>query len=151
MPVVIDLAKQGNICMSTADSAVETNDTSMTPDAFGGGTATAMKTLVRPSKVTGSERQLMPPYAVVLHNDEINTMDFVVETLQKVFRYDLDKATLHVLEVNHTGQSVVWTGAKEHAELKADQIISVSRCPDPMMKHAGVGTLRVTIEPLPAN
>jgi ATP-dependent Clp protease adapter protein ClpS len=75
-------------------------------------------------------------------------MEFVVETLQKVFRYDLDKAINLMLQVHHTGQAVVWSGAKEHAEFKADQIIS--RGPDPMMKHKGAGTLRVTIEPLPA-
>ncbi|MBI1374542.1 MAG: ATP-dependent Clp protease adaptor ClpS [Phycisphaera sp.] len=88
-----------------------------------------------------------PAYAVVLHNDAINGFDFVVRTLQKVFGYNTARAFWLTLKAHVAGRSHVWTGHKEHAELKRDQVRSCG--PDPQMKHRGAGTLRVTIEPLP--
>jgi ATP-dependent Clp protease adaptor protein ClpS len=96
------------------------------------------------SEDTRTERQ--PPYAVILHNDDINTMDWVILVLRKVFGYTVEKCFQHMLEAHETGRSVVWTGAREVAELKADQIISCG--PDPSRKTDGAETLRVTVEPV---
>jgi ATP-dependent Clp protease adaptor protein ClpS len=93
---------------------------------------------------TRTERQ--PPYAVILHNDDINTMDWVILVLRKVFGYTVEKCFGHMLEAHETGRSVVWTGAREVAELKADQIVSCG--PDPARADAGAETLRVTVEPV---
>jgi ATP-dependent Clp protease adaptor protein ClpS len=93
---------------------------------------------------TRTERQ--PPYAVILHNDDINTMDWVILVLRKVFGYTVEKCFQHMLEAHETGRSVVWTGAREVAELKADQIVSCG--PDPSRVDARAETLRVTVEPV---
>lgn len=87
-----------------------------------------------------------PPYAVILHNDDINTYGFVVEVLQKVFGYTLEKCVQLMLEAHHNGRSVVWSGSLEVAELKADQIQSCG--PDPDQKDKGAEPLRVSLEPL---
>jgi ATP-dependent Clp protease adaptor protein ClpS len=87
-----------------------------------------------------------PPYAVILHNDDINTVVFVVEVLQKVFGYPVEKCVQLMLEAHHNGRSVVWTGTLELAELKADQIHSCG--PDPDQKDKGAEPLRVSLEPL---
>src|SRR5262245_8645355 len=65
-----------------------------------------------------------PQHAVVLHNDELNTFEFVIGVLQKVFHYDQPKAYQLTFRAHVSGRSVVWTGVLEVAELKADQIRS---------------------------
>jgi ATP-dependent Clp protease adaptor protein ClpS len=88
-----------------------------------------------------------PPYAVVLHNDDYNGMDFVVGALRKVFRYSLVHAVKLMMKAHVSGQCIVWTGPLEVAELKADQLRSCGA--DPHMKQHGATSLSVTIEPLP--
>ncbi len=94
---------------------------------------------------TKTKRQ--PPYAVILHNDDINGMDFVIEVLRKVFGYTLEKCAALTIEAHEKGRSVVWIGALEVAELKADQIRSCG--PDPNQKIKGAQMLGVSVEPAP--
>ncbi len=110
-------------------------------------------TLPAPSKAQPRPRsdtrpKPQPPYAVVLHNDEVNGIDYVVRTIRKVFGYGMTKAIWLTLKAHTTGRSHLWTGHKEHAEFKADQMKSCG--PDPFMKRKGALPLRVTIEPLPS-
>ncbi|HEY2784364.1 MAG TPA: ATP-dependent Clp protease adaptor ClpS [Fimbriiglobus sp.] len=98
-----------------------------------------------PEEDTVTRTQLLQPYSVILHNDDINTMDFVVAVLQKVFSYRIEKCMMLMTEAHETGRSVVWVGPLEVAELKADQIHSCG--PDPTQKDRGAEALRVTIEP----
>lgn len=88
-----------------------------------------------------------PPHAVILHNDPINGFDYVVRTLNKVLHCGNAKAIWLTLKAHTTGKSCVWSGMKEHAELKADQLRSCG--PDPAMISKGAQTLSVTIEPQP--
>ena len=90
-----------------------------------------------------TERQ--PPYAVVLHNDDLNSMQWVILVLRKVFGYTVEKCVELMLEAHESERSVVWVGAMEVAELKADQIISCGADPD--AKARGAEPLRVTVEP----
>jgi ATP-dependent Clp protease adaptor protein ClpS len=92
-------------------------------------------------------REFLPPHAVVLHNDDLNTFEFVIETLRRVFGYDLARARALTLRAHTDGRAAVWTGAKEHAEFKADQVRS--RGADPVMRSRGALPLRVTMEALP--
>ena len=87
-----------------------------------------------------------PPYAVILHNDELNTFGFVMTVLQKVFGYSHEKCFQLMMEAHTSGRSVVWTGSLEVAELKADQIHSCGSDPD--AQAGGAEPLRVTVEPL---
>lgn len=105
--------------------------------------------IVRPAVVPReqTETRRQPPYAVVLHNDDINGMDFVVGVLRKVFNYGRVRAVWLMLKAHVTGRAIVWTGSLEVAELKADQLRSCGS--DPNMKHRGAPPLGVSIEPLP--
>jgi ATP-dependent Clp protease adaptor protein ClpS len=89
-----------------------------------------------------------PRYAVILHNDDVNTAEFVIGVLQKVFHYDQPKAFQLMLRAHVSGRSAVWTGVLEVAELKADQIRSCGG--DPLRAADGAGPLRVTVEPVPS-
>ena len=86
-----------------------------------------------------------PPYAVILHNDDINSMDWVILCLRKVFGYTVEKCFDLMLDAHETGCSVVWVGSLEVAELKADQIIGCGA--DPSAEDRGAEPLRVTVEP----
>lgn len=92
---------------------------------------------------TRTKRQ--PPYAVILHNDDINTMDWVILVLRKVFGYEVEKCFELMLEAHEKGRSAVWVGSLEVAELKADQVRSCG--PDPVMKARGAQPLGVSVEP----
>src|ERR1043165_1471804 len=98
-----------------------------------------------PKRKNKPKRQ--PPYAVVLHNDDLNGIDFVVSVLRKVFNYDRPKAFQLTMSAHTSGRSIVWSGVLEVAELKADQIRSCG--PDPVAKAKGALALRVTVEALP--
>ena len=94
---------------------------------------------------TETKTRRQPPYAVILHNDDINTMEFVVAVLRKVFGYTVEKCVELMMQAHEKGRVVVWIGALEVAELKADQIHSCG--PDPEQKRKGAQPLGVTVEP----
>ncbi len=105
-------------------------------------------TVAQPEVDTDADVRIkrQPPYAVILHNDDINTFQFVIEVLLKVFNYPIEKCFQLVLEAHNAGRSVVWSGSLEVAELKADQIHSCGADPD--TKDRGAEPLRVTVEPM---
>ncbi len=109
--------------------------------------AVAAPAETRPKVRPDAKPKLQPPYAVILHNDDVNGFDFVVRALRKVFGYGVTKAFKLTLQAHLTGRSCVWSGHRELAELKADQIRSCG--PDPAMAHKGAQALRVSIEPMP--
>ena len=61
--------------------------------------------------------QLAPPWNVIVHDDPITLMTYVTMALQRVFGYPREKAQTLMMEVHQTGRSIVWTGAREQAEL----------------------------------
>ena len=90
-----------------------------------------------------------PPYAVILHNDDLHTFDYVVEMLQKLFGYTLNRALLLTTQVHISGRSMVWSGTLEGAELKRDLIrgYGTDHYATPPVKFP----LGVTLEPLPGD
>ena len=92
-----------------------------------------------------AEPERPPLYGVVLHNDPINTIEFVVRVLRKVLGYGLAKALRLTLQAHVTGRSIVWVGPLEVAELRAEQIQSCG--PDPTRVAAGATRLSVSLEP----
>ena len=88
-----------------------------------------------------------PPYAVIVENDDFHTFNYVIEVLQKVFGYDLQKAVMLTVEVDAMGQAIVWSGALEVAELKRDQIRGFG--PDLYAKKPVTFPLGARVEELP--
>lgn len=56
------------------------------------------------------------PWLVIVWNDPVNLMSYVVYVLQKLFGYSREKATRLMLEVHHDGKAVVSDGSREKAE-----------------------------------
>lgn len=100
---------------------------------------------VLPETDTDTRTRRQPPYAVVLHNDDLNGFAFVIGVLRVVFGYEVERCVELTLEAHEKGRSVVWVGPLEVAELKADQIHSCG--PDPAAKDRGAQPLGVTVEP----
>jgi ATP-dependent Clp protease adaptor protein ClpS len=69
-----------------------------------------------PSTVSATETRLGDPWRVVVLNDPVNLMSYVVMVFRRVFGFDETKARKHMLEVHELGRSVVWTGVREQAE-----------------------------------
>ena len=72
-------------------------------------------TIDRP--VTGERPDLDRGWNVVVWNDPVNLMSYVVLVFRKVFGYSEQKATRLMLEVHHEGRSVVSTSPREKAEI----------------------------------
>jgi ATP-dependent Clp protease adaptor protein ClpS len=83
-------------------------------------------------------------YSVILHNDPINEVDFVVDIIRRVFGYSLSKAIWLMLKAHFSGKSILWSGSKSDATKKMKQMISFG--PDPKVLHKGAKPLTVTIE-----
>ena len=61
-------------------------------------------------------------WRVVVLNDPVNLMSYVVMVFKKVFGFDETRARKHMLEVHEQGRSVLWTGAREPAEAYVFQL-----------------------------
>jgi len=83
-------------------------------------------------------------FSVVLHNDPINGMEYVVGVIKQVFRYSTAKAVWLMLKAHCTGKSILWIGSKKKAEIKRNKMCSFG--PDPKMTHKWARTLTVTVE-----
>ena len=95
---------------------------------------------------SSSKTRQIPPYHVVLENDDDHSFEFVVETLQKALGMSVQRAFLLTNEAHSRGRAVVWTGTKEVAELKAEQIQSFH---EQRQDGRKLGPLGGVIEPAP--
>ena len=76
----------------------------------------------RPSPSHKVEPKQLPPYNVVLLDDDDHTYEYVIEMLKALFAYPPEKGLQLAKLVDRTGRAVVCTTHKERAELKRDQI-----------------------------
>lgn len=70
------------------------------------------------------ESQLAEPkmFKLLLLNDEVTTMDFVVEILMSIFHYDFADASRIMLEIHNTGSGVCGIFTEEIALSKQKQV-----------------------------
>lgn len=113
-------------------------------------TVVTTKTAPRPKAETDPETRTkkLPPFNVVILNDEEHTFDYVIELLTKLFRHPLKTAVELTWRIHLSGRAVVYTTHKEKAELKRDQVLAYG--PDPRMSISK-GSLGCYIEPAPAD
>ena len=90
--------------------------------------------------------RLLPPYNVILENDDHHSMEFVIDVLQKALGYNQQRSFQFMMLAHETGQAIVWTGSKEVAELKLEQMLSFHEIKANGQK---LGPLGVRIEPAP--
>ena len=70
-------------------------------------------------------RKLSPKYKVLLHNDPVNTMDYVVDTLRQVVPQLSEQDALNImLETHNNGVGLVITCDLEPAEFYSESLKS---------------------------
>lgn len=87
------------------------------------GTATKSK----PSRKQSPKRnppKPLPPWKVLLHNDDVNGFDYVVKTIVSLTTLNEDEASQRTREADKTGVSLLLTTHRERAELYLDQFQS---------------------------
>lgn len=71
---------------------------------------------------TGERDDIDQPWQVVVWNDPVNLMSYVVWVLRKLFGYPVEKATQLMLQVHHEGRAVVSSGPIERVELDCHRL-----------------------------
>ncbi len=71
---------------------------------------------------TRPETSLAPPWNVIVHDDPVTLMTYVTKVFMQVFGYTQEKAHRLMMEVHKSGRSIVWTGAREQAEMYAQKL-----------------------------
>jgi ATP-dependent Clp protease adaptor protein ClpS len=74
------------------------------------------KTRQDPRSVTVTQLQPAELWHVVVLDDPVNLMSYVVMVFKKVLGFEETKARRHMLEVHEQGRSIVWSGVREKAE-----------------------------------
>ena len=102
------------------------------------------ETIAHPVEKEEQRTEGLPPYNVILLDDDDHSYEYVILMLKKVFGYPIEKGFEMAQEVDSTGRVVVATTNLEQAELKRDQIQAFG--PDPLIPRCR-GSMSATIEP----
>jgi ATP-dependent Clp protease adaptor protein ClpS len=85
--------------------------------------ATAEPKVQRKAKASPKNKpKQLPPYHVVLLNDDDHSYEYVIEMLKAVFAHPEEKGYQLAKEVDTKGRVIVLTTHKEKAELKREQV-----------------------------
>ena len=106
------------------------------------------QTAPKSKTVPENQTRRLPPFNVIILNDEEHTFDYVIELLTKLFGHPVKTAIELTWRVHLSGRAVVYTTHKEKAELKRDQVLAYG--PDPRM-DISKGPLGCYIEPAPSD
>lgn len=80
--------------------------------------------VARPKPKRIHKRKHLPQYRVLLHNDDVNDMEYVVLTIIELVHLEREEAQIKMLEAHHTGVALLLVTHKEKAELLQDQFHS---------------------------
>ncbi len=80
-----------------------------------------------PKVETRVETRVAPRWKVILHDDDITTIDFVVQMLVRLFHKERREAERLTHEVDDLGSAVVEITTFERGELYVEQIRSTAR------------------------
>jgi ATP-dependent Clp protease adaptor protein ClpS len=102
------------------------------------------ETVALPIEKEEQKTEGLPPYNVVLLDDDDHSYEYVILMLKKVFGHPIEKGYELAQEVDAKGRVVVATTNLEQAELKREQIQAFG--PDPLIPRCK-GSMSATVEP----
>jgi len=105
-----------------------------------------MSTVTQPREKKGQKTEGLPPYNVILLDDDEHSFEYVIHMLNTLFEHPLEKGYRMAMEVHTTGRVIVATTNLEHAELKRDQIHAFG--PDPLIPRCK-GSMSAIVESAP--
>ena len=104
-----------------------------------------MTSTITPHKEkTEQKTKGLPPYNVVLLNDDDHSFEYVIVMLKTLFGHPPERGYKMAMEVHTTGRVIVATTNLEKAELKREQIQAFG--PDPLIPRCK-GSMSATVEP----
>ena len=80
----------------------------------------------KPGAVLERQAAHLPRYRVLLHNDDINTMDHVTKALMRVFGFDRTKCEAIMHEAHRNGVALCIVEPLEQAEFHRDRLAALS-------------------------
>jgi ATP-dependent Clp protease adaptor protein ClpS len=80
--------------------------------------------VAQPEVVQRERVEQLPPYRVILHNDDVNTIDHVVLSIVQLTPLNAEVAVQKTLEAHEKGLSQLLVTHKERAELYCEQFAS---------------------------
>ena len=80
------------------------------------------QTEVVPDIAAATTTHKEPVWQVLVLNDPVNLMSYVVKVFQKVFGFSAQRAERHMIEVHRDGQSILWVGERERAEMYVQEL-----------------------------
>jgi ATP-dependent Clp protease adaptor protein ClpS len=105
---------------------------------------TVSSTITTPLEKKEQKTQGLPPYNVVLLDDDDHSFEYVIVMLKALFGHPPERGYKMAMEVHTTGRVVVATTNLEKAELKRDQIQAFG--PDPLIPRCK-GSMSAIVEP----
>lgn len=102
--------------------------------------------VTEPQTTSSSDTETLPPYHVVLLNDDEHSVDYVIRMLKDLFGHSRERGAKMAKEVHTNGRVIVATTNLEEAELKREQIHSYG--PDPLIQRCK-GSMSAEVEPAP--
>ena len=101
-------------------------------------------TPTQPQRAAKPDPKPLPPYHVVLLDDDHHTYAYVIEMLGALFAHPTEAAFKLAKEVDTAGRVIVCTTHKEKAELKRDQIHAYGK---DVRMATSAGSMSARIEP----
>jgi ATP-dependent Clp protease adaptor protein ClpS len=101
-------------------------------------------TTTRPQEKKKQQTKGLPPYNVVLLDDDEHSYEYVIHMLKALFGHPPEKGYRMAVEVDTTGRVIVATTNLEQAELNRDQIQAFG--PDPLIPRCK-GSMSAIVEP----
>jgi len=89
------------------------------------GAATATAPVKKPADPERKPRQL-PPYKLLLHNDDVNTFDHIIRSIIRLTPIQEEEAIVKTIEAHETGVALLLVTHCERAELYVDQFASLN-------------------------
>lgn len=90
-----------------------------------GGGSTSVMTRTKPKPRPAPPRvDRLPPWNVLLHNDDVNEVGYVVEAIVELVKVNPLQALLQTLEADKSGVALLITTHREYAELLCEQFAS---------------------------
>jgi ATP-dependent Clp protease adaptor protein ClpS len=103
-----------------------------------------VSSITRPQEKREQKTAGLPPYNVILLDDNDHSFEYVIRMLEKLFGHPPHRGYRMAMEVHTKGRVVVSTTNLEQAELKRDQIHAFG--PDPRISRCK-GSMSAIIEP----